>query len=324
MKFSPFVERLGKKISENWIAKIGCVVLALFLYLFYQAVSLERKSFVLPLVVRNTGIMTSADNVQRSVRVTIRGKAQDISLISERDFEAYIDFSRYAKEGAHEVPVQLKIADNLLAVDPLEVRFFPDSIPVNLEPLMSEYVPVNAVLYGEARYGFALTEYTAVPSMVRISGPQSMVLAVNEVSTEGVSIDGKDSSFSASVKLNDNNSLIKLDTAATVDVYVVITPKEVFRTFSVPITTTNLHEGLNAQLSQNTLEMYVSGSQLDLERVSAADFSATVDCAHIFTMGAYALPVVPHYPPHVYIESSTPKEITVVIEVDAKDEDDEP
>ena len=313
MKFSPVVERLGKKIAENWIAKIGCVVLALFLYLFYQAVSLERKSFVLPLAVRNAGIMTSSDNVQKSVRITIRGKAQDISLISERDFEAYIDFSRYTAEGDYNIPVQLKIAEALLAIDPLEVRFFPDTIAVSLEALVNEFVPVNAVLYGEPRYGFALTEHTVVPSMVRISGPRSMVNAVSAVDTAGISLDEKDTSFSSAVKLDNSNSLIKLDSGGTVDVYVVITPKEAFRTFSIPVTTANLHEGLFALLPSANFDVRVSGAQLDIERIAVEDFSAVVDCSGISKEGTYTLPVTVHLPQHVYLEPSTPKEITLAV-----------
>ncbi|GMO46910.1 MAG: hypothetical protein Pg6C_08880 [Treponemataceae bacterium] len=313
MKMSPFFEQIWQKIKEDWIAKIVCFGLAMLLYLFYQAVSLERKSFVLPLTTHNTGKMTNAGVIQRSVRVTVRGKAQDISLISERDFEAFIDFSRYTKEGTYDVPIQLKTADNLLAIDPLEVRFFPDSISVDMEALKHEYVPISAVFYEEPRYGFAVRDHTITPSVVRISGPRSAVDALKSVDTEGISLANKNASFIAPVKLENDSALIRIDDPGVVNVSVFITRKETSSTFTVPVAVANLRDDLSATPRQHTLTVRVSGTQLDLEKISADDFAAVADCAQISHAGEVTLPVTVTPPPRVYVDEADNLEITLDI-----------
>jgi YbbR domain-containing protein len=313
VKLSPFFERLRQKLKEDWVAKIVCFVLAMILYLFHQAVSLERKSFVLPLTTHDTGIMTNAAIVQRSVRVTIRGKAQDISLISERDFEAFIDFSRYTKEGTYDVPIQLKTADSLLAIDPLEVRFFPDSISVDMETLTHKYAPVVATFYGEPRYGFSLREQKAMPETVRISGPRSTIDAVKRIDTEVISLVNRDASFTASTKLVNDSVLVRIDEPETVSVSVLIAQKGAFKTFAVPITVTNLRENLSAKPRQETLAVYVSGAQLDLEKVSVNDFLAVVDCAGVSEPGEATLTAEVSLPVNVYLEPQTNQEVVLDI-----------
>jgi YbbR domain-containing protein len=323
MKLSPFFERASQKIKEDWIAKIICFVLAMILYLFHQAVSLERKSFVLPLAAHDTGIMTNAEIVQRKVRVTMRGNAKDISLISENDFEAFIDFSRYTQEGTYDIPVQLKTADSLLAIDPLEVRFFPDSVSVDMETLTHKYAPVKAVFHEEPRYGFSLREHSVTPAQVRISGPRSTIEAIKDIDTEGISLADRDTRFSAQVKLVNNSALVHLDGPETVNVSISIMPKGVSRIFTVPVTVANLRENWSAKPRLETLPVDVTGAQLDLEKVTVNDFSAVVDCSSVSQAGEVTLPVTVMLPPRVYLaEGAGEQEIT--LDITAKEESREP
>jgi YbbR domain-containing protein len=321
MKSSPFFERLGQKLKEDWVAKIVCLVLAMILYLFHQAVSLERKSFVLPLTTHDTGIMTNAEVVQRSVRITVRGKAQDISLISERDFEAFIDFSRYTKEGTYDVPIQLKTAESLLAIDPLEVRFFPDSVSVDMEALTQKYAPVTPNFTGEPRNGFWLREKKVTPESVRISGPRSTIEAVKRIDTEGISLADKTAPFTAQVKLLNERALVRIDGPETADVSITIALKEASKTFDVPITVENLRENLSAKPRQETLAVTVSGAQLDLEKITVNDFSAVVDCAGISEPGEATLTAAITLPTDIdiYQETSTNREVTLDIAVKEKE-----
>jgi YbbR domain-containing protein len=211
--------------------------------------------------------------------------------------------------------VQLKLADNLLVIDPLEVRIFPDTITINMETRINQYVPVSAVLYGEPRYGFSRGALTVVPSMVKISGPRSMLSAVQAIYTEGISILDKSESFSASVNLLNDNGFVRIDSLDTVDVYVQIVAKETFRTFPLQAAITNLREEFMVEgiASSVLVDVYVSGSQIDFDRITAQDFSAAIDFSTVDQEGEYTLPVTVTLPDHVFLESVTPSEVTVAV-----------
>jgi hypothetical protein len=65
----------------------------------------------------------------------------------------------------------------------------------------------------------------------------------------------------------------------------------------------------------------VSGTQLDLEKVSAGDFSAVVDCSHIFQAGEVTLSAQVTLPPRVYLETAVNQEITLDITAKETTED---
>jgi YbbR domain-containing protein len=310
-----------EKLKENWIPKIICVGAALLIYFFYQVISLDKKSFVIPLTSQDNGLMTSADSIPTAVRVSVRGRAQDIALISERDFSAFIDFSKYTEEGINSIPIQLTVADSFLGIDPLEIRVSPDTIRVNMESRIQEYVSIKPILYGEPRYGFSYSEVRVEPSMVRILGPRSIVNAVSEVTTKGVNLADKYASFSETVELQNDTALIYIDSEEPIEVFVQIETKKATKIFNISPIFENLDNNFVIDDTSRaiTIEVSASGNQLVLDALIAQNFSAVVDCTQIQDAGSYALPVALTFPENVSIEPTTLSEITVTV-ADAQDQ----
>jgi hypothetical protein len=308
MSIKPYID----KLKEDWAPKIICLVLALFIFLFFQVVSLERSSFVLPLETRDLGLMTSADTLPPSVRLTVRGRAQDISRISEQNFSAYVDFSKYTKEGLQTIPIQLRVDDSLLGIDPLELTLNPDTVQVTLETRLSEYVPVKPVLFGNPRFGYTLGDTAVSPQEVRISGPRSMVSAVPSIETEGVSIEGRSDAFSQGAKLLNTNPFITLD-GGDVEVSVRFTAVEITRAFICRPEAVNLAPALSPAGSFPPVEVTLSGAQAVVAALDGKGLTLPIDCGGITGPGDYALPVTVTPPPQTRLESVVPGEITVSI-----------
>jgi len=70
----PFFTKLFEKLSENYIAKIICLALAVVFYVFFTFSSLDKKSFVVPLNVEESGKMSFGQNYPKYVTVTFKSK----------------------------------------------------------------------------------------------------------------------------------------------------------------------------------------------------------------------------------------------------------
>jgi YbbR domain-containing protein len=276
-------------------------------------VSLEKNTFVIPLTCQDKGLMTTVDTLPRSVRVTVKGRAQEVSRVSEKDFAAYIDLSKYAVEGPQIIPVQLTVDDALLALDPLEIDLKPDTVSVTLETRLNAYVPVKPVVYGAPAFGYAQRDVSAAPSEVRISGPRSMVNAITAIETSGVSLDGVSSSFSQTAALQNKNPFIILDGPGEAEVSVRIAVVELSQAFTVQVRVDNVPPGLalNPDSEPPTVEIIVSGAQTVLANLQAQNFTAVVNCASVREPGQHALPLTVTLPSRVRLESQPANEVVL-------------
>ena len=79
MKTPQLIERL----KHNWTIKVMCFVVAFFIYLFYNISTLDTKTLSIPLEIKQEGEVLLTSLPTHFVRVTVRGKPEDIVQISE-------------------------------------------------------------------------------------------------------------------------------------------------------------------------------------------------------------------------------------------------
>ncbi len=88
---------------------------------------------------------------------------------------AWVDLSNLGP-GVHDVAVQVQITPRLVRL----IRQDPESLIINLDPIVSQVFPVNLVVQGEPPVGYQAQIPTLDPSEVTVTGPESLVSTVKE------------------------------------------------------------------------------------------------------------------------------------------------
>lgn len=306
--------QLYEKILHNWPAKIICFIAALFLYAFYQISSLDKKSYTVPLNIIAEGSLVPAGNYPRRVKVTLRGKPEDIVHFDASDIKAALDISYYPKKGTYTVPVTLTLSDALMLADPLEVHVTPDTVSLTVENNYYAYKNLEPVLDGTPLHGYEIGNITVRPPSVKVSGPESMVKNLAPLQTLKISVDGKSSSFSQKTDAVIENKFITMHEATAPEVFVTIEP--IFQTMkykNIPVIPERLAAEFHVQEEPLLGLLTVTGPQLDMEKYTPQAGTVTVDCSSVTEPGIYTLPLLYHIPGTLKLENRETDSIEVSI-----------
>ncbi len=281
-----------EKLFENWPAKILAFIVALFLYAYNQIASLETKNIAVSLDVVADGITVPAETVQTSVRLSLRTESSVLHELSSKDFSAYIDISRITESGTYTLPVKLRLSDEAVAVDPLEIQILPEYLTVKVERYETAVVPVTPVVSGDVRDGYEIAGIRQNRSSVTISGPESIVGAVKEVKTEPLFFVDRADSFTEEVGLVSPGAFVSLDDSFRVAVSVDVQPKVIEKVYeNVPISMFNVEDSVTTSISQNYATLTVRGEQPFLDTFTVGRGIVYVDCRGYLENAAISRPV---------------------------------
>lgn len=208
------------------------------------------------------------------------------------------------------------IESDLLEVTSAEVVLRSIIVDQTLYPTRTLSLSAGDLIQGQPADGYRVVSTGVSPSSILAAGEEDSLALLEELYLESpVDVSGATESFTATVKVRKPGDVNYLS-AETVTVAVQIEPVEISRTFdSVKLFARGLTDGLKAGLSQKTLNVVLTGPQLALQSLRAANVTAWVDVSGL-TAGEYVLPV------QVRIENGTmdgvsylctPAEVTVVL-----------
>lgn len=196
------------KITDKWPVKVLSVIAALVLSVFHRVNTLETRFFSAPLRIVSDSKLVPAGSYAHTVRISVRGEANDIGSILEDDIEAFIDLDRYKSEGSYKIPVQTRKKGSALGVEPLEISVVPMEINVALEEKISRKISVSPVFRGNVAQGYELTSQFVNPTAVTADGPRGAMEALYEFYTGVIDLDGRYEDFSVMVNIINDNPLI--------------------------------------------------------------------------------------------------------------------
>jgi len=307
-------KNLTEKIFENWPAKIVCIAIALLLFLFYRMSTLEQRFFSVPLALETNGDLVPASAYPRMVKVTLRGETDSIYPIQEEDVVAYLDLSRFTKEGEYRVPIQSRLKGTALDVDPLEVSIEPLEVTVRLEHRLVKKVPVTPSFKGYPEAGFEFSGYSLNPVIVEISGPRSAVERITDVVAEPVELSGRSASFDGVTKLSHRNPLVSVSGDGTISYSVSITQTTLVKNFDdVPFYFESLDPAFSVSTDKVSGSLQIKGTQTDLSDWKIPENALTVLCGDIREPGVYTLPVHTIIPQPYEVLISSPGEIQLTV-----------
>jgi len=237
-----------------------------------------ERMLVAPLELLNSPQhLVMVESPPASVEVRVRGASGRVGQLSPGAVVAMIDLS-LAKEGpvyAHLRPAQVR---TVVGVEVLAVN--PSSLKLRFEKSVSRSVPVVPPIEGVPAPGFVAGDTMIEPATVDVSGPESAMKRLKEVTTEPVSVSGQRGDVRQQVAIGLPESTLRVSAHGSVTVTVPIRPRAVDRLFTaVPIGVRNAGRGASARVAPAVLTVAVRGPQDVVEALRPEAVAAFVDLA---------------------------------------------
>jgi len=175
------IKQILLRLTENWPAKIICLVFAVFLSEFYRGTLLDKRYLIVPLTIENNGLLTPAEQYPAKIKVSIWGDAIGIGSIDENDIIAFINISDFKTEGTYRIPIKTRLAGTVTPLGNMEISTEPAILTLRLATSIRKQVPVTLSLKGIPADGYEVTESSLEPAAVEIEGPAELVEKINEL-----------------------------------------------------------------------------------------------------------------------------------------------
>lgn len=285
------IHEFYKIFRRNWPVKLVCFVLAVFIYFFYRHATIQKETKVVPLNVSSQGITLPAQNIPSYVKVSLKGRPEDLARITEKNISAVINLDYHTEEGKFKVPVDIRLAPEIMGIEPLEVTVDKSFLEINVAKKDRKQLPVEAEIQGTPAAGYEITDIAVSPSTIGVSGAKSIIDAMVEVSTDEISVDEKRTSFSQNIGIHHDSQLISYDNK-TVTVTVTIQPITSSRRF---VDQTIYLYGVNplfeAKADPERITFTLTGNQNQLEAFVPELHTVRMNCSAITKPGTYEVPI---------------------------------
>ncbi|MCR4790888.1 MAG: hypothetical protein K5839_07400 [Treponemataceae bacterium] len=313
-KNSENINKIWQKMIVDWPAKVICLIIAVLLYIVCQITTLDRKSFAVPLEVKNTGTLTATNSIPKNIRVSARGESNEVGLLQEKDFKVFIDTGSYVTEGTYKVPIQVELSEEATMIDPLEIQLSPDTITLELDRKISDLKQIKINTRGKCAAGYEVSDLKIEPDLVQITGNSRQVNATKYLETNVVDIEGKKDTVIRKVKLLNLNSMIDVTGNSEFLVTITITPVKLSKEFE---TKDLYYLGLTSKLAvendQIPVKISLAGNQNDIEAFNFTPHSVYLDCSDVMEDGEYELPVLLDLPANIKVEKIEPASLNIKI-----------
>jgi YbbR domain-containing protein len=314
--------KLIQSIIENWPAKALSVAVALILFVFYRMHTLATRPLTIPLTVQTDSELMPINSYPRTVRIILRGEDDVIKSVSDGDFTAVADFSRYDTNGWYRAPVQIRKEGSAIGVEPLEITVNPLEISVHLDRKITKTVPLVAGFQGRTASGFDLIDYSVSPKEITGTGPLSILETVTEFQTEPVELQGRSVDFNTVVNIINTNHLVSLRGNGTAELRGIIRPGIQVRTFEgLPVIIGGLDPRFDVVPGGITGNVRLEGNQSRLNSFTPQAGFLRVDCSDLTEPGIYILPVLVNLPDGLTLIKHEPEEISLTITENTETDD---
>ena len=175
---------MKKGLMNNWGLKILSFLLAVMLWTIVVNIDdpVTTKTFNnIPVTVINTEVLAATNQTYQiedgtqNVSVTVRAKRSVLGKIKSDQIKATADMKELTLQT--QIPIDIEIEG--ISYEDVEVT--PRNLQVKLEDEETKKFPIVPKTTGTVRDGCALGEIQAVPEMVSIRGPKSVIDSISKV-----------------------------------------------------------------------------------------------------------------------------------------------
>lgn len=233
---------MKKKLTENLGLKVGSVLFTALLWILVtninnpaitHRVNNVRVSIINGEVLTSQGKMYEVlDNSDIIDYVTITGPKTVMSNIGSNDLIAVADMNKLTADNT--IPIELSTVQYNESLD--SIRASSGTVKLKVEERRSVSIPLKAETTGTLQEGYIIGDVTTDQNLVRITGPESVVSAV-ETAAVSVSITGftGDIGTNAEIKLYDAQGEEVPKDKLTLNINTVGVDVEILGTKAVPL-----------------------------------------------------------------------------------------
>jgi len=210
---------------KNLGLKLVSLLLACILWWY---VSLPRREQVrerivsasLSLVGVPSHLVITTPDIPSSISVRVRGRKSDLRALASQSLEASADLSRIKDAGEVEITIR---AQHINVPEEIEVvSILPSKVRFRVEQLRQRAVPIRPYLEGGVPSGFIVGQATAEPPLALVSGPQSQIMKLAEVTTERIIMTGRTGTFVQNAGVIADSPLVRVISPLTTQVTVPV------------------------------------------------------------------------------------------------------
>lgn len=277
-------------ISDNLSIKISSLVIALTLWIFVVTGSEYVHVIEVPIKLRNLQPdRVLAQQIPEFAEVKMRGTGRqflnnmlratfaDVGIMLEMStIRSFWDFELepYLKRHPDRLSVPRDFGLELVEI------VSPDTIRVRLDSFMEKEVAVKPRVNVSMDPGYIqVGDFNIEPSVVKISGPASLLNNINQVSTEERSFEARKNSVNETIDLDvENPNLIQLD-PSSVQLTASIQSIGVRTVEGIEVKVRNVPENLKAIVNPAKVSVELQGGITFLTNLKGDDIYASIDYA---------------------------------------------
>jgi len=187
-----------KFITNNWPAKIMCLILAIVLWGYVAVGESQVDNFPGEIALETKNVpenLVAITDVER-VQIKISADRNIWNRLSSNSFTAYIDLNGLS-EGTYETDVIVK--SNVGNVEIVDVA--PQKILVRLEKVAKKIIPVKLQVEGDAGEGLVAGDAKIEPENIEISGAKSIIEKILDA-TAIIKLNGETENIEKTVALS--------------------------------------------------------------------------------------------------------------------------
>jgi len=194
------------------------------------------------------------------------------------------------------------------------VSVTPEFLVLTIPVYPIKRLPITTNLVGSPAHGFEVTSIEIIPSVVEVTGENSTLDRLNEITTEIIDLQYATSNIQENVRLNSYAGISivpgqALNAQVSIQISEIIEEKE-FTISKVEIR--NLNEQLTAKAEETELVILVRGSALDLEKVTSENLIGYLDLTGI-DVGSHEVLVSFELPEGIELLTINQSAINVVV-----------
>ena len=318
---------LIERMLDKWPAKIICLIISIFLYIFHQTSIIDKRNIVVPLKIVENGLVMHVGKVPSTVSVVVRGNDSDVKSVVPSDFEATVNLDEITEKGDYLIPVKISLSEKLMEFDPFEVKLRNHQVEVSVDLKDIKYVELVPSVVGEVAHGYTISSIEMNPSFIEISGAKSILDKISHIDTTKINVSNAKNTFSTDCEFLQVSKNFTIEDINPAKATVIITPLEYEKQFennSVQIL--NLDDNFEIVSNLPKVNVTLKGTMPDLEPYEPGKNFVQLDCSLIKSEGIYSIPVKINYPKKFQLLSKSFDTINLKIKIkriDELDNDDE-
>jgi YbbR domain-containing protein len=302
-------------IANKWPIKVLSVVAAMFLFVFHRMGDMQERFFSLPLQLNINSNLTPGSLYPRNIRISVRGDADSVYLITEDDFDVFLDLSQYSEPGTYRAPVQIQKKNSSAETEALEIKLEPMEVSLELDTRVSKYVPLSPDFEGYPEPGYELVSYTISPNQVVVDGPLKLLAGISELFTESLDLQNRNTDFSLSLRILNPNPLLIIRGEGVAEFRGFIREPIIIRSFdNLPVSPQGLSGDMEVVLHPPAVLVRIQGgNQEELNSLDGQNITVTVDCSALTEPGTYTLPLSVSVPSNLSLDRVEPETVEAVL-----------